>query len=119
MDEFSVIFESDLTAAIFCVSSAVFLLLYATGLILLQRWSRTSGRTSAIRRHIMSSLGAALAALGFGFGLHAANITLASATGQSGPTTSISPRELHRFIGMKSLPVQKFEDQAVVFPNRR
>jgi hypothetical protein len=117
MNELSVIFDSDLTTAIFCFSSIAFLLLYVAGFILLQRWTRRSGRISAIHRHIISGLGATLVAMGMGFGLHAANVAMASARGQPEATTSISPRELHHSIG-KSLPVQKFEDQTFVFPNR-
>jgi hypothetical protein len=117
MNELSAIFDNDLTTAIFCFSSIAFLLLYVAGFILLQRWSRTSGRISAIHRHVISGLGATLMAMGVGFGLHAANVAMASARGQPGTTTSISPQELHHSIG-KSLPVQKFEDQTFVFPNR-
>jgi hypothetical protein len=117
MNELSVIFDSDLTTAVFCFSSIAFLLLYVAGFILLQRWSRTSGRISAIHRHVISGLGATLVAMGMGFGLHAANVAMASARGQLGATTSISLQELHRSIE-KSLPVQKFEDQTFVFPNR-
>src|SRR6266436_9548097 len=117
MNELSVIFDSDLITAIFCFSSIAFLLLYVAGFILLQRWSRTSGRISAIHRHVISGLGATLVAMGMGFGLHAANVAMASARAQLGATTSISLQELHRSI-RKSLPVQKFEDQTYVFPNR-
>jgi hypothetical protein len=70
MNELSVIFDSDLTTAIFCFSSIAFLLLYVAGFILLQRWTRMSGRISAIHRHIISGLGATLVAMGIGFGLH-------------------------------------------------
>jgi len=117
MNELPAIFDNDLTTAIFCFSSIAFLLLYVAGFILLQRWSRTSGRISAIHRHVISGLGAALAAMGAGFWLHSANIATASAKGQSGVATSISPQELHHSIG-KSLPVQQFEDQTVIFSNR-
>ena len=117
MNALSVIFDSDLTTAILCFSSIAFLLLYVAGFTLLQRWSRTSGRISAIRRHVISSLGATVVAMGVGFGLHSANVTMASARGQPGATTSISPQELHHSIG-KLLPVQKFEDQTFLFPNR-
>ena len=101
----------------FCVSSIVFLLLYVTGFVSLQRWSSTSKRTPAIHRHLMSGLGATLVAMGVGFALHSAGVTMASVKGQSVATASISPLELHRSIG-KSLPVQNVEDQAFVFTNR-
>jgi hypothetical protein len=118
MNEFPDIFGGDLTTEFFCYSSIAFVLLYAAGFLYLQRWSRTFGETPAIRRHIISGLGVAFAAAGVGLGLHAANITLASAGGQSETATSISPLELHRSVATKSLPVGKFEDQTVVFPNR-
>jgi hypothetical protein len=116
MNELSMIFDGDLTTENFYFSLIVFLLLYVAGFVLLQRWSRTFG-TSAIHRHVISGLGAALVTMGFGFALHSANVTMASVRGQSGATTSISPQELHRAIG-KSLPVQKFEDQTFVFTNQ-
>ncbi len=118
MDEFSVIFGSDLTAAIFCLSSTIFLLLYAAGFVLSRRWKRAAGRASLIRRYVISGLGAALAAMGVGFGLHSANVTMTSATQQTGTAISVSPRELSLSGGTKSLPVQKFEDQTFVFSNR-
>jgi uncharacterized membrane protein (DUF485 family) len=118
MNELFVIFGSDLTTEILCFSSIVFLLLYVASFVLLQRWSRTWGRTPAIHRHVISGLGAALTAMGVGFGLHSTNVTIASARGHSGATTSISPQELHRSIGMKSLTVKRFEDQTFVFPNQ-
>jgi hypothetical protein len=67
-----------------------------------------------MRRHIVSGLGAALAAMGFGFWLHSANVMAASAKAQAG--APISPQELHRSIDMKSLPDEKFEDRTFVFP---
>jgi hypothetical protein len=118
MNEFSEIFSTDLTTEIFCFSSIMFLLLYAAGFVFLQKWSRTAGRTTAIHRHAISGLGAALVAMAVGFALHAVNITVASARAQSGAAASISPLELHRGIGTKSIPVQKFEDQTFVFPGR-
>jgi hypothetical protein len=118
MDALSAIFENDLTAAIFCFSSAVFLLLYAASFILSRRWKGAARLSAVIRRYVISGLGAALAAMGVGFGLHSADLTMTSATGQSGPAASISPPELHRFIGTKSLRVQEFEDQTFVFSNR-
>jgi hypothetical protein len=118
MNEFSEIFGTDLTTEIFCFSSIMFLLLYAAGFVFLQKWSRTAGRTTAIHRHAISGLGAALVAMAVGFALHAVNITVASARAQSGAAASISPLELHRSIGTKSIPVQRFEDQTFVFPGR-
>jgi len=67
---------------------------------------------------VISGLGAALAAVAVGFGLHAANVTIASARTQSGTVHSISLRELHRSVDMKALPVQHFEDQTFIFPTR-
>jgi hypothetical protein len=119
MNEFSEIFSSDLTVEILCVSSIVLLLLYGAGFDLLQRWKRTAERMPAIQRHVISGLGAALVAVAVGFGLHAANVTIASAGTQSGATNSISPQELHRSVETKALPVQHFEDQTFVFPSGR
>jgi hypothetical protein len=108
-------FRGDLTENV-CSSLIIFLLLYVASFVLLRRWSRTFG-TSAIPLHVISSLGAALLTMGVGFGLHSANVSMASVRGQSGVTTSIAPLELHRAIA-KSLPVQKLEDQTLVFPSR-
>jgi hypothetical protein len=52
--------------------------------------------------------------MGIGLALHAMNVST-SAAGQSDHAASISPLELQRFIETESLPVQKFENQAVVF----
>jgi hypothetical protein len=119
MNEFSEIFGSDLTVEILCVSSILLLLLYGVGVSLLQRWKTTAQWIPAIQRHGISALGAALVAMAVGFGLHAANVTIASARTQSGAVNSISPQDLHRSVDMKSLPVQHFEDQTFVFPSRR
>jgi hypothetical protein len=116
MIEFSEIFGSDLTVEILCISTIVLLLLYGAGFTLLQKWKRTANWIPAVQRHVISGLGAALVAVAVGFGLHAANVTIASARTQSGAVNSISPQELHRSVDMKSLPVQHFEDQTFVFP---
>jgi hypothetical protein len=113
MNRFSEILSTDLTATIFFFSSMTFLLLYVAGFIVLRKWSRIAGRTSAIHRHFISGCGAALVATAVGFALHAANVTMASARAQSGV---ISPQELHRSIEMKALPVQENDDQTFVFP---
>ena len=118
MNEFSEIFGSDLTVEILCVSSILLLLLYGAGFGLLQRWEGAAGRTPAIR-HVISGLGAAVVAVAVGFGLHAANVTIASARAQSAAMNSISPLELHRSVGTKALPVQHFDDQTFVFPSGR
>jgi hypothetical protein len=119
MNDLSATFSNNPATAILCFSSTVFLLIYLTGFILLQRWSRLSGPTTpVIHRHIISGLGAALAAMGFGFWLYAAHVATASAEGQTGATTSMSAQELHQSVKIKSLPVQRFEDQTMVFPNR-
>ena len=116
MNRFSEIFSTDLTTTIFCLSSMTFLLLYVAGIVMLRKWSRIAARTSVFHRHFISGFGAALMATAFGFGLHAADVTMASARGQSEATYSISPQELHRSVDMKSLPVQTIEDQTLVFP---
>ena len=115
MDELSVIFASDLTTAVFCLSSTVFLLLYAVGLVVSLKWNRAARPASLIRRYVISGLGVALGALGVEFGLHAANVTAAQLTKTA---ISISPRELTLSRGTKSLPVQNFEDYTFVFSNR-
>jgi hypothetical protein len=119
MNELSMIFGGDLTTENFYVSLIAFLLLYVAGSALLQRWNRTTGRIPAIRRHVISGVGAAVVTMAVGFGLHSENVTMASVRVQSGATTttSISPQELQRAIG-KSLPAQDFEDQTVIFTNR-
>jgi hypothetical protein len=113
MNRFPEILSTDLTATIFFFSSMTFLLLYVVGSIVLRKWSRIAERTSAIHRHFISGFGAALVATVVGFGLHAANVTMASARGQS---AVISPQQLHRSIDMKALPVQEIDDQTFVFP---
>jgi hypothetical protein len=113
MNEFSEIFSNDLTTEIFCFTTIAFALLYAAAFVLLQRWSRTFGPTTAM--HIASCLGAALAAAAIGLGLHAVNITIASARGHVEGATSISPQELHRSVDMKTLPSQTFDDLTFVF----
>jgi hypothetical protein len=85
----------------------------------LQRWKTTAQWIPAIQRHVISGLGATLVAVVVGFGLHAANFTIASARAQSGTVNSISLQELHRSVDMKALPVQHFEDQTFVFSSRR
>jgi len=119
MNEFSEIFGTDLTVEILGVSSILLLLLYGAGVSLLQRWKTTAEWIPAMQRHLISGLGAALVAVAVGFGLHAANVTIASARTQSAAVNSISLQELHRFVDMKSLPVQHFEDQTFVFPSGR
>jgi hypothetical protein len=119
MNEFSEIFGTDLTVEILGVSSILLLLLYGAGVSLLQRWKTTAQWIPAVQRHVISGLGAALVAVAVGLGLHAANVTIASARTQSGTVNSISPQDLHRSVDMKSLPVQHFEDQTFVFPSRR
>ena len=109
MIEFSEIFSGNLTTEIFCFSSVVFLLTYA-GFVLLERWK------SPIHRHVVSAIGAALAAIVVGLGLYTADVTMASARGQAAATNLISPQELHRSIDMKAIPVQEIEDQTFVFP---
>jgi hypothetical protein len=119
MNQFSEIFGSDLTVEILCVSSILLLLLYGAGVSLLQRWKTTAQWIPSIQRHLISGLGAALVAMAVGFGLHTANVTIASARTQSGAMNPISPQDLHRSVEMKSLPVQHFEDQTFVFPSGR
>jgi hypothetical protein len=108
MNGFYLIFTSDVTAAVFCFSAAT-ILLSATAFL-----PKRAGAPMSIRRHIVSGFGFAFAALGIGFALHAMSVTT-SAAGQSGPAASILPLELQRSIGTKSLPVQEFDNQAVVF----
>ena len=119
MNEFSEIFGTDLTVEILGVSAILLLLLYGTGVSLLQRWKTTAQWIPAIQRHVISGLGAALVAVPVGFALHAANVTIASARAQSGTVNSISLQELHRSVDMKSLQVEHFEDQTFVFPAGR
>jgi hypothetical protein len=116
MSRFPEILSTDLTTTIFFFSSMTFLLLYVAGFIVLRKWRRIAERTSTVHRHFISGFGAALAAMAVGFGLHAANVTIASARGQAAATHAISPQELHRSIEMKSLPVQMIDDQTFVFP---
>ena len=122
MDELSAIFANDLTAAVFCIGSTAFLLLYAAGLVLSWRWNRSAGRASLIRRYVILGLGAAfaaiLAATGVASGVHSANVTMTSAAQQTGTAISISPQEPSRSGGMRLSPVQKFEDYTFVFSNR-
>jgi hypothetical protein len=110
MIEFSEIFNGDLTTEIFCFSSVVFLLTYA-GFVLLERWK------SPIHWHVVSAIGAALAAIVAGLGLYATDVTMASARAQAAAANLISPRELHRSIDMKAIRVQEIEDLTWVFPN--
>jgi hypothetical protein len=118
MEELSEIFGSDLTTAVFCLSSTVFLLLYAAGFFLSRTWNSAAGRASLIRRSVISGLGAALVAMAVAFGLHSASVTMTSATQQTEIAISVSPQELSRSGATKSLPVQKFEDFTFVFSNR-
>ena len=108
MIEFSEFFRGGFATEIICLSSVVFLLAYA-GFVLLERWK------SPLRRHVVSAIGATLAAMVVGLVIYAANATIASARGKAGTADTISPLELHRSIGSKSLPVQQFEDQTFVF----
>ncbi len=110
------IFRGDRTVEIVCLSSILLLLLYGSGVTVLQRWRRTAGRTPAIRQHVICGVGAALVAAAFGFGLHATNVAIASAATPLGTINSISPHELHRAVDPKGLPAQHFEDQTFVFP---
>ena len=116
MNNLSALFSSDPTMDMLCFSSIVFLLIYLAGFVLFQSWSRISAPTPVIHRHIISGLSAALAAMGVGIWLHSADVATASAKEQAGAL--ISPHELHHSDKMKSMPVQTFEDQTVVFPNR-
>jgi hypothetical protein len=110
MIELSEIFNGDLTTEIFCFSSVVFLLTYA-GFVLLERWK------SPIHRHVVSAIGAALAAIVVGLGLYTTDVTMASARGQAAAANLISPQELHRSIDMKANLIQEIEDLTFVFPN--
>jgi hypothetical protein len=111
----SAMFGSDATAEM-CVGSLVFLLMYLAGFVLFRKWSRISRPTPVIHRHIISGLGAALAAMSVGVWLHAANVAPASAEGQTG--SAVTPQELHGSVKMKSMPVQTFEDQSFVYSGR-
>lgn len=115
MNIVSALFGSYPASAI-CVGSLVFLLLYSAGFVAFQKWNPIAGRMPVFHRHLIPGLGAALAATGIGFWLHSADFTAASAEGQT--PASISPQEMHRSVDTKSLPVQTFEDQMLVFPNR-
>jgi hypothetical protein len=111
MFQFSATFLGDLNVEIFCLSAVVFLLAYA-GFVLLERWK------SPMHRHVVSAIGAALAAIVVGLVVYTAKATFASARGHAGTADLISPLELHRSISSKSLPVQQIEDQTFVFsPN--
>jgi uncharacterized membrane protein len=114
MNRFSEILSTDLTTTNFCFSTMTFLLLYVVGFIALRKWGPIAERTSAIHRHFISGFGAALVAAALGFGLHAANVTMASAKGQSEAT--ISPQQIHRSMEMKTMQVQEIDDQTFVFP---
>jgi hypothetical protein len=103
-------------AAEMCVGALVFLLMYSAGFILFQKWSRISVLTPVVHRHIISGLSAALAAMGVVFWLYAANGTTASAKGQTG--SAVALRDLWGSENAKSLPVQRFEDQTVIYPGR-
>jgi hypothetical protein len=104
------------TAAEICVGALVFLLMYLAGFVLFQKWSRISVPTPVVHRHIISGLSAALAAVGVVFWLHAANGATASAKAQ--PGSAVAPQDLRGSDEAKSLPVQRFEDQSVIFPGR-
>jgi hypothetical protein len=106
--EMTEFFRGGLTTQIISFSSTVFLLAYA-GFVLLERWK------SPFHRHVVSAIGAALAAIVVGLALYTANATSASARGQAGTADTISPLELHRSIGSTSLPVQQIEDHTFVF----
>jgi len=115
MNILSAIFGGGAAAAI-CIGLLVFLLVYLAGFVLFQRWSLR--RVPISHRHLIPGLGAALAATGVGFWLHAADVATASAEAQTGRTSSMSPHELLGSTKMKALPVQILEDQTLVFPNR-
>jgi hypothetical protein len=115
MDNLSAMFGS-YPAAEICVGSLVFLFMYLAGFALFQNWSRIARPTPVIHRHIISGLSAALAAVAVVFWLHAAYVAGAAAEGRIRAATSISPQELHGLV--KSMPVQTFEDQSLVFPVR-
>jgi Co/Zn/Cd efflux system component len=103
-------------AAEICVGVLVFLLMYLAGFVLFQKWSRISVPTPVVHRHIISGLSAALAAVGVVFWLHAANGATASAKGQ--PGLPVAPQDLRGSAETKSLPIQRFEDQTLIFPGR-
>jgi len=113
MNILSAMFGSGAVAAI-CIGLLVFLLIYLAGFVLFRR--SNLGRMPISHRHLISGLGAAVAATGVGFWLHAADV--ASAEGQTGRTSSTSPPELPHSTKMKALPAQMLEDQTLVFPNR-
>ena len=112
----SALFRSDPAAEI-CFGSIVFLLIYLAGFLLFQKWSRISARVPVLHRHLIPGLSAALAATAVGFWLHAANTATASARGQMEAATPMSAQELHHSVKAKSLPIQRFTDHTLVFPN--
>jgi hypothetical protein len=99
---------------IFCFSAITFFLLYATAFLFLDKWAPTNAPVPMFYRHVISGIGAGVAAVAVGFVLHAVNVTTASARGE----TALSPLELHRAVGTKQLPVMEIEDRTLVFPNR-
>ena len=118
MNTLPTMFGSGAAAAI-CLGSLVFLLIYLAGFVLFPRWGRTYEQMAVIQRHLVPGLTAALAATGVGLWLHAANVATASADGQTGAATPTSRQELLSSATTKLLPVQMFEDQTLVFPNRQ
>jgi hypothetical protein len=114
MNSLSAMFGSNPAAEI-CFGSIVFLSIYLVGFVFLQKWSRLSGRIPVLHRHLIPGLGAAFAATGVGFWLHAANVAMASAEATDA-VNAMPVQELHHSV--KSMPIQTFEDQSLVFPGR-
>jgi hypothetical protein len=92
-------------------AALVFLLSYLVGFVLFQKWSRIAMPTPVVHRHIISGLGAALAAVIVGFGLHAADGAAAAAKGQGQSGLVVVALQA-------PLPVQVMEDYSVIYPGR-
>jgi hypothetical protein len=74
------------------------------------------GGLRLVPKHIISGLGAALAAVVAAFWLYAAS-GATSAKGQTG--SAIPLQDLQGSLRAESMPVQRFEDQSVIYPGAR
>lgn len=104
MDEFAEIFSSELATRVYLIVSLLFVLLYVVGLLLLRGLPSPRNRRPIISQHVVSGLGAALAAGAIGFGLYSATISK-TVVARVQSAVTISPEELQRQIELNTLPV--------------
>jgi hypothetical protein len=106
MTEFNQVFDGDLAERVFLIVSVIFVVLYACGILLLQR---TEGRAHRTVFHGKTAATALFLTVAISLVANGLGLFNPSASGAVNNPVSISTIELQSAVDMKSLPDQQVE----------